>query len=140
MQYSQIIWATLYGYLFFDETVKPNVIVGAGIMILSGLYIVFREGRGKTSENTPGAVLDGHGARQGHPAECRGLGPAQVGSGGALISPQAAPASTVLRLVAAGCACVDRFASCRRRLRLRRPGRGGAAPSRSPGIFLNRGS
>ena len=28
----------------------------------------------------------------------------------------------------------------RRRLRLRRPGRGGAAPSRSPGILENRGS
>jgi drug/metabolite transporter (DMT)-like permease len=53
MQYSQIIWATFYGYLFFGETVKSNVILGAAIIILSGLYIVFRESRAKSSANTP---------------------------------------------------------------------------------------
>ena len=53
MQYSQIIWATIYGYLFFGETLKPNVLIGAGIIILSGLYIVFREGRSSVSANTP---------------------------------------------------------------------------------------
>jgi drug/metabolite transporter (DMT)-like permease len=51
MQYSQIIWATIYGWLFFDETLKPNVMIGAAIIIASGLYIVFREG--KSSANTP---------------------------------------------------------------------------------------
>jgi drug/metabolite transporter (DMT)-like permease len=53
MQYSQILWATLYGYLFFGESVESNVVVGAGIIILSGLYIVFRESRSKNSANTP---------------------------------------------------------------------------------------
>ena len=53
MQYSQIIWATLYGFLFFNESPAQHVYVGAGIIILSGLYIVFREGRSKTSENRP---------------------------------------------------------------------------------------
>lgn len=53
MQYSQIIWASIYGYLFFGETLKLNVLIGAGIIIVSGLYIVFREGRSKISENTP---------------------------------------------------------------------------------------
>nr|WP_321506289.1 DMT family transporter [uncultured Celeribacter sp.] len=53
MQYSQIIWATLFGYLFFGETVDMATVVGAGIIILSGLYIVFREARGGHSENTP---------------------------------------------------------------------------------------
>lgn len=53
MQYSQILWATFYGYVFFDETLKPNVLIGAAIIIASGLYILFREGRGKASANTP---------------------------------------------------------------------------------------
>lgn len=53
MQYSQILWATFYGYVIFGETLRWNVVAGAGIIIASGLYIVFREGRGKASENTP---------------------------------------------------------------------------------------
>ncbi|WP_226551315.1 DMT family transporter [Celeribacter naphthalenivorans] len=53
MQYSQIIWATIFGYFIFGETVDMPTILGAGIIILSGLYIVFRESRGGHSKNTP---------------------------------------------------------------------------------------
>lgn len=53
MQYSQIIWATIFGYLIFDEAIDLGTILGAGIIISSGLYIVFRESQGGTSENTP---------------------------------------------------------------------------------------
>ncbi|PJI85263.1 drug/metabolite transporter (DMT)-like permease [Yoonia maricola] len=53
MQYSQIIWATLFGYLFFEETIDQPTAIGAGIIIASGLYIVLRESRSGTSENTP---------------------------------------------------------------------------------------
>jgi len=53
MQYSQIIWATLFGALFFGETPDGYTAVGAGIIIASGLYIVFREGRANVSEHTP---------------------------------------------------------------------------------------
>lgn len=53
MQYSQIIWASLFGALMFDETMDAYTLIGAGIIIASGLYIVVREGRGNTSENTP---------------------------------------------------------------------------------------
>ncbi len=53
MQYSQIIWATLFGWLFFDETSDLMTFVGAGIIIASGLYIVLREARSSTSENQP---------------------------------------------------------------------------------------
>ena len=52
MQYSQIVWAALYGWLFFDETVDGPTILGAAIVIGSGLYIVFREARGQ-SATTP---------------------------------------------------------------------------------------
>jgi drug/metabolite transporter (DMT)-like permease len=51
MQYSQIIWATAYGYLLFDESVDLPTMIGAGIIILSGVYIVLRESRkGSTSQ------------------------------------------------------------------------------------------
>lgn len=53
MQYSQIIWASIFGYAFFDETVDQWTATGAGIIIASGLYIVLREARGAASENTP---------------------------------------------------------------------------------------
>lgn len=53
MQYSQIIWATLFGTLLFDEVPDTMTLVGAAIVIASGLYIVLREGRQQASENTP---------------------------------------------------------------------------------------
>lgn len=52
MQYSQIIWAVFYGYVFFNEGVDQTTLLGAGIVIASGMYIVFREGSG-TSANQP---------------------------------------------------------------------------------------
>jgi len=53
MQYSQIIWASLFGMLFFSETIDRFTLLGAGVIIGSGLYIVLRESRAGASENTP---------------------------------------------------------------------------------------
>ncbi|MCH2165441.1 MAG: DMT family transporter [Marinovum sp.] len=53
MQYSQILWAALYGGLFFGERPAWNTWAGTGIIVVSGLYIVLREARGGQSENTP---------------------------------------------------------------------------------------
>ena len=52
MQYSQIIWASIFGYFLFDETMDQSTIIGAGVIIASGLYIVLREA-GSASEHTP---------------------------------------------------------------------------------------
>lgn len=43
MQYSQILWAAVFGLAFFEELPDTETIIGAGIVILSGLYIVVRE-------------------------------------------------------------------------------------------------
>jgi S-adenosylmethionine uptake transporter len=53
MQYSQIIWATIYGTLLFNE--KPDIvtIAGTAVIIGSGLYIVLREGTPDVSKNRP---------------------------------------------------------------------------------------
>jgi len=45
MQYSQIIWAIVFGSLFFNETVDQWGLIGASITILSGLMILWRENK-----------------------------------------------------------------------------------------------
>lgn len=53
MQYSQIIWATLYGFFLFDETPDSQTLLGATIIIVSGVYIVIRETGKNISKHTP---------------------------------------------------------------------------------------
>jgi S-adenosylmethionine uptake transporter len=53
MQYSQILWAVVYGYVFFGETLDGPTVVGAAIIIASGIYVVFREDRGSASSHRP---------------------------------------------------------------------------------------
>lgn len=53
MQYSQILWATVFGLFFFGETTDLYTAVGAAVIIGSGLFIVFRESRAGTSKNRP---------------------------------------------------------------------------------------
>ncbi|EAR53160.1 Putative transporter, RhaT family, DMT superfamily protein [Oceanicola granulosus HTCC2516] len=53
MQYSQILWASAYGLLFFNEVIDRPTAIGAGIIIASGVYIVLRESRGGASANRP---------------------------------------------------------------------------------------
>jgi len=53
MQYSQILWATVYGLVFFTERPDLMTAAGAGVIISSGLFILFREGHGDASANRP---------------------------------------------------------------------------------------
>jgi S-adenosylmethionine uptake transporter len=53
MQYSQILWATAFGALLFDELPDAATLAGAGVIIASGIYIVRREGRSRASAHTP---------------------------------------------------------------------------------------
>jgi len=53
MQYRQIIWAAVFGSHFFDEGIDRGTVIGASIIIASGLYIVLRESGGGNSANTP---------------------------------------------------------------------------------------
>ena len=53
MQYSQILWAVVYGFVFFSETPDWNTAIGAAIIIASGVYVVFREERPNVSKNRP---------------------------------------------------------------------------------------
>ena len=43
MDYSGMIWATLFGWLLFDALPTPSTWLGAPLIMASGLYIVWRE-------------------------------------------------------------------------------------------------
>lgn len=53
MQYSQILWAALYGALLFAEYPDTMTYVGTIIITASGLYILRRESHGNNSQNRP---------------------------------------------------------------------------------------
>ena len=42
-QYSQIIWATIFGYFFFNEPIQTATVIGSTIIILSGVLFIWRE-------------------------------------------------------------------------------------------------
>jgi drug/metabolite transporter (DMT)-like permease len=43
--YAAMVWAVVLGYFIFAEVPEMMVLAGAGVVIVSGLYIVWREGR-----------------------------------------------------------------------------------------------
>lgn len=53
MQYVQILFAALYGYVLFGDTIDTWTAMGAGIIIASGIYIVLREDSPGISANQP---------------------------------------------------------------------------------------
>lgn len=42
-QYTQILWMPMLGYLVFSDLPSWNTLLGAGIIVASGLYILYRE-------------------------------------------------------------------------------------------------
>jgi S-adenosylmethionine uptake transporter len=53
MQYSQLLWATVFGVLLFDERPDMATAIGASIIIGSGLYIVLRESAAGSTSGRP---------------------------------------------------------------------------------------
>ncbi|MED6343800.1 MAG: DMT family transporter, partial [Pseudomonadota bacterium] len=52
-EYTGLIWASLAGYFIFNEIVDSRVWLGAAIIIMCGIVILFRESRlAKTNENS----------------------------------------------------------------------------------------
>jgi drug/metabolite transporter (DMT)-like permease len=42
--YTGLLWATLFGWLFWDEIPSTLTISGIGVIIISGIYITYRQG------------------------------------------------------------------------------------------------
>ena len=43
MQYSQMLWALVYGAFVFNETVDQTVLMGSAVIVFSGLLFIWRE-------------------------------------------------------------------------------------------------
>lgn len=56
MDYSSLIWATLFGWLVFGALSSPATWIGAPIIVGSGLYIVWREHVRRQSETTQAVI------------------------------------------------------------------------------------
>lgn len=53
MDYSSLIWSTLYGWLIFAALPGTSTAIGAPIIVASGLYIVWREHRLRRATTPP---------------------------------------------------------------------------------------
>ncbi|MCB1680420.1 MAG: DMT family transporter [Alphaproteobacteria bacterium] len=54
ISYTMIIWAMIFDYVFWDKVPKPNVYLGASIIIASNLFILYREIIVKKKKDLPG--------------------------------------------------------------------------------------
>jgi drug/metabolite transporter (DMT)-like permease len=45
--YSQLLWMALIGYVVFNDVPSLNTGIGAGIVVASGLYLLYRETSGR---------------------------------------------------------------------------------------------
>jgi len=43
LEYTTLVWAALWGFLFFMEIPATHVLIGAGVVVLSGLAVVLAE-------------------------------------------------------------------------------------------------
>ena len=43
--YTQLVWASIIGFVFWDELPRPVTVLGAAVVAASGVYILFRETR-----------------------------------------------------------------------------------------------
>ena len=49
IEYIALVWATVLGYVFWEDIPTPDVWVGMAIILSAGLYIMWRESRHTTS-------------------------------------------------------------------------------------------
>lgn len=55
MDYTALLWATLFGWLVFDRLPAEGTAIGAPVIVASGLYIVWREHRRRRAETRQAA-------------------------------------------------------------------------------------
>lgn len=55
LQYTLLLWAVIFGWLFFGDIPSATLTIGAALIVLSGLYIFFRENslKKKSAEYIP---------------------------------------------------------------------------------------
>jgi S-adenosylmethionine uptake transporter len=43
LHYTLLLWAVVFGVIFFNEIPGPRILIGAGIVVLAGLFIFHRQ-------------------------------------------------------------------------------------------------
>ncbi|SMD17068.1 Permease of the drug/metabolite transporter (DMT) superfamily [Rhizobium sp. RU36D] len=56
LQYTMLLWAILFGWMFFDDLPRATMILGATLIVGSGLFIFFREQQLKKRDKVLPAV------------------------------------------------------------------------------------
>ena len=56
LQYTQLFWAIVFGWMFFGDFPSIAKFIGAGLIVASGLYIFFREKKLKKNEKVLPAI------------------------------------------------------------------------------------
>src|SRR3546814_9070262 len=56
LEYTAMIWATLFGYVFWSEVPGLNTWLGVAIVMASGLFILFREANLQLPRGRAGAA------------------------------------------------------------------------------------
>ena len=54
-QYTLIVWAMVFGYLFFGDVPEAHTVIGAAIIVASGLFIFLREQRRRKASSARSA-------------------------------------------------------------------------------------
>jgi len=57
-QYLQLLWGVAFGYIFFETSIDKWTATGAAIIVLSGIYMIWRE-KVKNAELNRGATAHG---------------------------------------------------------------------------------
>ena len=73
MQYSQIIWAVLYGSIFFAELPSQATWIGMSLIVGSGVYILLRESRFRSRALLAGQPRPAEFLQPSPPGEATGL-------------------------------------------------------------------
>lgn len=56
LQYTLLLWAVIFGWMFFGDVPRASMMVGAGLIVASGLFIFFRERQLKKHDTVLPAV------------------------------------------------------------------------------------
>ncbi|MEE8227265.1 MAG: EamA family transporter, partial [Kiloniellales bacterium] len=53
LDYTILVWALLWGWLLWREWPSVGTLLGACIVVLAGLYVIYREARAGRAERRP---------------------------------------------------------------------------------------
>jgi len=59
LDYVRLLWATLFGYLIFDQFPDGSTWLGAAIVVTAAIFMIYREARRKSGWTVAASRRDG---------------------------------------------------------------------------------